>query len=201
MIEVRDLEVVKQGCVICSVLRLDAPPGSRVVVIGPNGSGKTTLLRVLAGLEPGYSGKLRIGPPSGQVVFVHQSPCMLPGTVLSNVMYGPLARGETRNAARDQALEALDALGIAGLESRRRDQLSGGERRRMALARAFVLAPAVLLLDEPLAELDPDGVAAVAHQLAESHGTTVVLTSPVVPPDGIATHVHVLEPPPGIDIR
>ena len=62
----------------------------------------------------------------------------------------------------------------------------------MALARALVLAPAVLLLDEPLAELDLDGMTTVSRQLGALNGTTVVLTSPVVPPDDLATHVHTL---------
>jgi len=194
MIEVRELRVVKQDRVVCRVPRLAVEPGERLAVVGSNGSGKTTLLRVLAGFESRYSGDCRVQSPPAGIVYVHQTPCFLRGTVLSNVTYGLLARGASRSIARKKAGEVLETLGIGHLHSRRRGQLSGGEVRRMVLARAAVLEPRVLLLDEPLTELDEAGAGSVTAVLAGLAGTTVVLTSPLSLTEGLATRVHELGP-------
>jgi len=133
---------------------------------------------VLAGLEADYEGQCDVSAAAAERTYVHQKPYLFRGTVLSNVTYGLRARGEHRAAAAKVALDWLDRFGIGELASRRTDNLSGGEARRVALARAVVLAPRLLLLDEPLSDMDAEGIAAVGRVLAELPEMTVVIASP-----------------------
>lgn len=146
-------------------------PGERRVVVGPSGSGKSTLLKVLAGLVRPSAGVARVlgsgvgtrrrdAPPVG---YVPQNVGLVAtATVLQNVMLGALARTSALRSALgafpreeyDTAAEALDSTGLAALAGRRAHELSGGERRRLAVARALVQRPALLLADEFLSELD-----------------------------------------------
>jgi molybdate transport system ATP-binding protein len=135
-----------------------------IALVGPSGAGKTSLLEVMAGLRTPSDGTIAIG---GRVLFSSASAVDLPARarrmgyvpqdallfphmdVRSNILYG---------AGRDRALplaRVLDMLEIAPLVDRRVDRLSGGERQRVALARALMASPSLLLLDEPLAALDP----------------------------------------------
>jgi iron(III) transport system ATP-binding protein len=150
---------------------LEIPEGKLVTLLGPSGCGKTTTLRLIAGLERADSGVIEIG---GQVVsdpkrhvfvgpnrrpigIVFQSYAIWPHmTVLDNVMF-PLKVTKPRpkrSEARAKALEALDMVGLADFASRPAPALSGGQQQRVALARALVREPKVLLLDEPLSNLD-----------------------------------------------
>ena len=139
--------------------------GHGYVLTGPNGSGKTTLLRIAAGLEPADDGRLgfraQIAPAPEypetwrrEIVYVHQQPYLFHTTIEKNLEYGLARRGMP--VAERQA-RVRDALSWAGLDDRRNvppHKLSGGEKQRVALARAKVINPALLLLDEPTANLD-----------------------------------------------
>jgi tungstate transport system ATP-binding protein len=164
---------------------LEVAPDERLAVVGRNGSGKTTLLRVLAGLLEPTEGRVVGMPPRGQVVLVHQRPHLFRGTALHNVLLGARAGG----TGRPEATALLARLGVEHLATRRVEGLSGGERRRVALARALARRPAVLLLDEPTAELDAAGVAAVAEIVREFRGP-VVVASP--DPGPVGTHRDLL---------
>jgi iron(III) transport system ATP-binding protein len=150
---------------------LDIPEGKLVTLLGPSGCGKTTTLRLIAGLERADAGVIEIG---GQVVsdpgrrvyigphrrpigIVFQSYAIWPHmTVLQNVMF-PLVVSKPRpprEQARQQAMTALDAVGLSEFADRPAPALSGGQQQRVALARALVREPKVLLLDEPLSNLD-----------------------------------------------
>ena len=142
--------------------RLEIAPGDRLGVIGPNGSGKSTLLRVLAGLLEPTAGTVEGLPPPGRVVLVHQRPYLFRGTALANVSFALRAQHRGVREAREW-LGRLDATHLAGRPAR---ALSGGERRRVAVARALAARPDVLLLDEPLAALDVPGRQAVAQACA-----------------------------------
>ena len=120
---------------------------------------------------------------------------MFRGTVLSSVAYGLRCRGESQHAAVICALERLEQLGIRALASNKTHQLSGGETRRVALARALVLKPRLLLLDEPLAELDAQGVESVCRVLTELPETTMVIASPTKLPAEINTREYQLNGP------
>lgn len=189
MIEIHELRVVKDDHPICAVDELSIEKGARVAIVGPNGSGKTTLLRVLAGLEPKFSGNCRIDAAPFDRVIAHQSPYLFRGTVLRNVCYGLAARRMRRAARKSLAREWLDRLNVGHLAGRNTRQLSGGEARRVALVRALILRPQLLLLDEPLAELDQVGTSLFASALGQLAESTILMTSPLDVPAGLATQV------------
>ncbi len=142
--------------------------GQGYVLSGDNGSGKTTLLRILAGLEAADAGTLRFEGertllsryPDGwrqRVAYVHQHPYLFHTSVAANIAYGLKARGEAGESLRQKVEEAIDWAGVREVIAVAPQKLSGGEKQRVAMARAKVLAPQLLLLDEPTANLDADG--------------------------------------------
>jgi iron(III) transport system ATP-binding protein len=144
-------------------LSLSIEPGELVTLLGPSGCGKTTTLRMLAGLESPTAGRILIGGgdvtrlPANRrdVSMVFQSYALFPHmTVLQNVAYGLESGGAKPPQAREAALHGLELVGLAGLGARLPAELSGGQQQRVAVARALVLEPQVLLLDEPLSNLD-----------------------------------------------
>ncbi|WP_138470438.1 ABC transporter ATP-binding protein [Poseidonocella sp. HB161398] len=144
-------------------LSLKIAPGELVTLLGPSGCGKTTTLRMLAGLESPSAGKILIGGrevtrlPADRrdVSMVFQSYALFPHmTVAQNVAYGLEAGGLKPAEARERAEAALSLVGLSGLGPRLPAELSGGQQQRVAVARALVLEPQVLLLDEPLSNLD-----------------------------------------------
>ncbi|WP_347265898.1 ABC transporter ATP-binding protein [Paracoccus sp. (in: a-proteobacteria)] len=144
-------------------LDLAIAPGELVTLLGPSGCGKTTTLRMLAGLETPSAGAIVIGgqdvtrlPPNQRdVTMVFQSYALFPHmSVAQNVAYGLESGGMARREALEAARRGLDLVGLSGLESRLPSELSGGQQQRVAVARALVLEPQVLLLDEPLSNLD-----------------------------------------------
>jgi len=177
MVEITDLRVQKNGRQICFVPSLSVEAGSRLAVIGSNGSGKSTLLRVLGGLETNFRGTCDTEAASVDRVYVHQSPYLFRGTVESNVAYGLRSRhGSDRNAMVD---EWLGRLGIEHLATQDVRTLSGGERRRTALARACAREPALLLLDEPFADLDEESIQLAVAAFESCTQATILATSPV----------------------
>ncbi|MCC6036050.1 MAG: ABC transporter ATP-binding protein [Pyrobaculum sp.] len=141
--------------------------GEIVAVLGPSGCGKTTLLRLVAGLEDPTSGRIlfddrdvtRLPTLKRNTAVVPQTWALWPHmTVFDNVAYGLRLRKKklklTEEEIRRRVVEALELVDLVGLEERRPFQLSGGQQQRVALARALVVQPEVLLLDEPLANLD-----------------------------------------------
>lgn len=170
MIRGRDLCVQFGDVQALRLPALDVEPGEHVGVKGPNGSGKSTLLRALAGLQPLTRGTLAGVPPPGRTVLVHQRPYFFRGTALDNVAYALRLHGKPLAEAEGW----LSRLGAAHLSSRIAHTMSGGERRRVAVARALATAPEVLLLDEPYAALDDEGTADVTTALLDFEGTLVV---------------------------
>lgn len=144
-------------------LSLTVEPGTLVTLLGPSGCGKTTTLRMLAGLEHPTSGRIFISEkdvtmlPANErdVSMVFQSYALFPHmNALENVAYGLQSSGLKKNEARDKAEQGLELVGLAGMGQRLPAELSGGQQQRVAVARALVLEPQVLLLDEPLSNLD-----------------------------------------------
>ena len=129
--------------------------GEIVAILGKSGSGKSTFLRILAGLIPpsegrvDYRGEPVIGPVHG-VAMVFQSFALFPWlTVLGNVELGLEAQGVSAAERRRRAVDAIDVIGLDGFESAYPKELSGGMRQRVGFARALVVNPDILLLDEP----------------------------------------------------
>lgn len=137
--------------------RLDIADGAFVVLLGASGLGKTTLLNIVAGLDRDYRGTVRFGGGSApRIAYAFQNPRLLPWrTVLENVAL-VLPAGE---AGRRRALEMLGEVGLAELADAYPERLSLGQQRRVALARAFVIEPDLLLMDEPFVSLDEAGAA------------------------------------------
>lgn len=132
---------------------LTIAPGEIVALVGASGAGKSTLLRLLAGLEPPSAGTVR--RTKGRTGFVFQSATLMPwADAVTNVALPLELAGALRAEARARAAEALTAVGLADRLTARPRQLSGGMAMRVALARALVTGPDLLLLDEPFAALD-----------------------------------------------
>ena len=152
--------------------------GERVALVGANGSGKSTLLRVLHGLvRPAAGAVLRDGASRQAMVF--QRPYMLRASALNNVALALWLRGGRWREAREQALAALARVGLASAALRSARALSGGQQQRLALARAWILRPDLLFLDEPTSSLDPHGKREVETLMAEfaGDGMTLVFAS------------------------
>jgi len=144
-------------------VNLDIPQGTTVALLGPSGCGKSTLLRVLAGLEAPDQGTIRLGeedltriPPERRGVgMVFQDFALFPHlSVAQNVAFGLVEQGWSRSDRDARVGELLSLMSLEGLADRRPHALSGGQQQRVALARALAPRPSLLLLDEPLSNLD-----------------------------------------------
>jgi iron(III) transport system ATP-binding protein len=144
-------------------LTLDIQPGTLCTLLGPSGCGKTTTLRLIAGLESASEGRILIGGEDvthlsatyRRVSMVFQSYALFPHmTVADNVAYGLSVKRMPKAEAKARAEAGLEMVGLKGFGNRLPSELSGGQQQRVAVARAIVLEPEVLLLDEPLSNLD-----------------------------------------------
>src|ERR1700731_252949 len=187
------------------------PAGRVVALLGPSGSGKTTLLRAVAGLETPYRGSIRIGdnvmfdaarkielPAEARGLgLVFQSYALWPHrTVFGNVAYGLKLRRVPEAEIKARGAKALAQIGLAQFAERYPHQLSGGQQQRVALARALVYEPAVILLDEPLSNLDAklrEEARAWLRQLIVSLNLSALLvTHDQVEAMAIADHITLL---------
>jgi len=162
-VRIEALTVHLSGTRILHDVALEVPAGSFVTLLGPSGSGKTTTLNVLAGFAPASAGRVLLGdrPIDGlpahrrDIGFVFQNYALFPHlTVEQNVEFALLARKVPRARRRELVADTLELVRLPGLGARAVGALSGGQQQRIALARALVFGPSLLLLDEPLAALD-----------------------------------------------
>jgi tungstate transport system ATP-binding protein len=138
--------------------------GNKIIaLLGVNGAGKTTLMRIVAGLDNADSGQFLFNSQSIECrelrqvsTLVFQKSAMFSTNVYDNLAYGLKIRKVPKEKIRIKIAEALQEVRLAGFEKRKAKKTSGGEQQRLALARAFLLEPKVLLLDEPTANLDPN---------------------------------------------
>jgi ABC-type Fe3+/spermidine/putrescine transport system ATPase subunit len=181
LLAAQDLRVERRsrrGAFTLDVDALELRAGEVLAVLGPNGAGKSTLLRALAGLEEPVAGRVT-SHAQGAVTLVFQRPAAFAGSVAYNAGAALLGRGLSRGEVERRVAEALRRFGIEGLAARRAATLSGGELRRLALARALVLEPAALLLDEPFDDLDAAGQAALSLDLRRAIADTGVAVAMV----------------------
>jgi putative spermidine/putrescine transport system ATP-binding protein len=156
-------------------LDLEISAGETLVFLGPSGCGKTTLLRIVAGLaEPDAGGRVWFGADDvtmlpierRNVGMVFQSYALFPNmTVAENIAYGLKVRRVDARERQQQAMRLIEMMHLSGLGDRRVDQLSGGQRQRVALARALAVDPKLLLLDEPMSNLDYKVRIELRHEL------------------------------------
>lgn len=181
----RDIVVEREGRRLVDRASFELEAASVITIAGPSGCGKSTLLRAVATLIPMTSGEvlfegrrvddLGVIAYRRRVAYVPQSPQMFEGTVADNVRTGPRFRGVTLTG--DEVITLLSRVGLdRSLAERAASDASGGERLRIALARALANDPRVLLLDEPTASLDPDAARVVLDLLVTlaSAGTALL---------------------------
>lgn len=188
-----EVEAMSFGYDIGSVLsdvNLHVVKGDFLAIVGPNGGGKTTLLRLLLGLLHPDSGQVKIfghkpGKDQGRIGYVPQHGNLAPGfpasveeVVLMGLPHGRRHGFWYRADERERAHSVMRQVGVEALASKRMEELSGGQRQRVLMARALITDPELLLLDEPLANIDPYGRQCVLESLAEqAKETTIVMVS------------------------
>ena len=190
MIQIRDLLIRRNGRDALNVDTLDIARGETLAVVGPNGAGKSTLLLALAHLIRPARGEIRFeGKPLTEwdeleyrrkLAFVFQDPLLMDMSVRDNVGLGLKFRGADAKTIRARTTHWMQAMGIDSLAARRAGRLSGGEAQRVSLARAFVLDPELLLMDEPFSAVDPQTrsqlLEDISSLLAQDHRTTIIVT-------------------------
>ncbi|MBL4873248.1 MAG: ATP-binding cassette domain-containing protein [Rhodobacteraceae bacterium] len=157
--------------------------GGMTLVIGPNGAGKTTLLRLMHGLQRCSGGALIWAVPDVEArqsqAFVFQAPIMMRRRVIDSLAYPLRLRGMAKRAARGRAQECAQRFGLEDLLSSWAPMLSGGEKQKLSLARALIVEPEVLFLDEPCANLDGSATREIEAILlaAKAAGTRIVMST------------------------
>jgi NitT/TauT family transport system ATP-binding protein len=182
-------------------------PGRFCAVVGPSGCGKSTTLTLVAGLDRPSEGSVRVGgrPVDGiarSTSFMFQTDALLPWkTVLGNVAMGPLFHGVPKKTALTDAREWLRLVGLAGFENHHPHQLSGGMRKRVALAAALINEPSVLLMDEPFGALDVQTKAIMSNELLtlwdQTQPSVIFVTHDLEEAIALADQVVVMTAAPG----
>ena len=176
------VDVIRRETRVLAGVDVTIDPRSRTFILGANGAGKSTLLRVLHGLiEPSRGsvtwGRATTRPPGQAMVF--QRPVLLRRSAAANLRHALALAGVRGRDAQRRIDDALTSVGLDAIADRPARVLSGGEQQRLALARAWALAPEVLFLDEPTSSLDPPSARAVEAIVNDIHalGTTIVMTT------------------------
>ena len=184
-IRIEDLCIAYAQQRVIDGLSLTIEPGSFFTLLGPSGCGKTTLLRAIAGFVPVQSGRMsfgnedvtRLAPHERNIGMVFQDYALFPNrSVFENVAYGLRARRTAEATIRQKVPAALERVGLGHLGERLPAALSGGQRQRVALARALVIQPRVLLMDEPLSNLDAKLRVQVRQTIAELQREAAITT-------------------------
>lgn len=205
-VTIEELTVKLGGAQVLDGVSLDVAEGEFVTLLGPSGSGKTTTLNVLAGFIQHTSGRVAIGgtvvddlpPHERNIGFVFQSYALFPHmTVAENVAYPLVARKVSKRDREPRVRDVLELVRLPQLADRSVRSLSGGQQQRIALARALVFEPSLLLLDEPLAALDKqlrDAMQLEVRRIHERTGmTTVAVTHDQVEAMTMSDRVAILD--------
>jgi ABC-type sulfate/molybdate transport systems ATPase subunit len=203
LLELRGVRVAAGGRDVLAIDRLGLGAAGTLAVLGANGAGKSTLLRVAGGLLAPSAGEVLLDGRAAAATdlraacaAVLQRPLLRRAAVAANVETGLRFARVPRDESRRRAAEWMDRLGLTGLAGRPAHTLSGGEAQRVSLARALVLAPRLLLLDEPFGALDvptrADLLAELRDVLAETHTAALLVTHDVREAAALADHIAIL---------
>jgi len=206
LVEIHDLSVRRGKVVALQLDRLQIREGEVLAIVGPNGAGKSTLLLALARLlklEAGdilFNGQPVRSEPDKvyrrRIALVMQDPLLFDTSVFDNVAAGLRFRGVSKAEIRRRVPLWLERLGVAHLTGRRAGQLSGGEAQRVSLARAMVLEPQLLLLDEPFSALDPPTCGRLLDDLGallkNTATTTIFVTHDLFEAEQLATRIAII---------
>lgn len=181
MLRVRDLALGYGGEPVLERVSFDLGAGQFASLVGPSGSGKTSVLRAIMGLQAPSAGTVELDVERRDVGFLFQDDALLPWrSARDNASLGLRIQGRSRAEASEAADGWLERLGLTGLGDRYPRQLSGGQRKRVAIAQVLALRPRLLLMDEPFASLDAIVRARITQDLldlAERDGLSVVLVT------------------------
>ncbi|MDR7855347.1 ATP-binding cassette domain-containing protein [Tissierella sp.] len=171
---------------ILNIENLTIEKGKITGITGPNGCGKTTLLNIIAGLDEKYSGDISYDGSKldkkiiDNMTIVFQKPYLFKRTVYGNIEYPLRIRGIDKSHRKSLVLNIIKSLEIEDLMEKKAHLLSGGESQKVALARALVFKPQLLLLDEPTSNIDPDSIKVLERQILsfneETGGTVIIIT-------------------------
>ena len=180
--------------------------GEFASLVGPSGSGKSSVLRAITGLQRFEQGEITMGVDREHLGILFQDDALLPWrTVRQNVALGLKIRGISREAAAERAETWLERLGLEGLGDRFPRQLSGGQRKRVALAQVLALQPRLLLMDEPFASLDAIVRRRITQDLLQwverERLTVLLVTHDLEEAISLSDTVHLLSRGPGAEIR
>lgn len=190
MISINNLLVRRNGRDALKIESLNIQTGETLAVVGPNGAGKSTFLLALAGLLKLSQGEIVLhGKPQSEwddleyrrkIAFVFQDPLLMDMSVRENIALGLKFRNVDKKETHERVLKWAKAMGVEKLLERRAGQLSGGEAQRVSLARAFILDPELLLMDEPFSAVDPQTrkklLKDLSALLAQERRTTIFVT-------------------------
>jgi len=190
LIEYHDIRISLAKKSILNIDKLTIDPRQCTLLTGRNGSGKTTLFKIMSGLlKPdhacihyqGLQMSWSKAKPYIQrdIIYLHQQPYLFDASVADNIAYGLYRAGENKTSAHKKVSQALDWADLTHLAHRPAKQLSGGEKQRVALTRARILSPRLLLLDEPTASMDSDAKlqTSVLLQRLKSEGVSIIISS------------------------
>jgi tungstate transport system ATP-binding protein len=181
-IRLADVSFRPNGRVVLAAVDLELDGDGISMLLGPNGAGKSVLLRMVAGLQAPDAGRISWAGearPRERLAMVFQAPVILRTTVFDNALLGLRAIDLPQAERIARARTALERVGLADRAEESARRLSGGEKQRLALARAWAMRPRLLLLDEPTANLDPSATEQVEHIIRSirSDGTRVLMTT------------------------
>jgi tungstate transport system ATP-binding protein len=206
LLQLSNLHVRREGQTVLDIESLSVERGEVLAIVGPNGAGKSTLFLVLAHLLKADQGQILFNGQSAdslpaleyrrQIALVLQESLLMDTSVYENAAIGLKFRRKSKTEIQERVNHWLDRLGIAHLSERPARKLSGGEAQRVSLARAFVLEPDLLLLDEPFTSLDAPTRVRLLEDLksvlVETHMTTIFITHDLQEALKLATHMAVV---------
>ena len=190
LISYKDISISLSGRLILSIDQLAIPFRQCTLLTGRNGSGKTTLLKIMSGLLKPDSARIdyqglnlswRQAKPYIQkdTIYLHQQPYLFDSTVFNNIAYGLYRNGENKTSVHKKVNQALEWANLSHLAHQPANSLSGGEKQRVALTRARILSPSLLLLDEPTASMDSESKqqTSLLLQRLNAEGLTIIISS------------------------